>query len=144
MEKQLKDFLHLYLGCNMVCITKRNTDLLRNGRIKKLTYLGLNLNSTFTDYKPILRHLDSMTKEEVADLLGIEGFITKGNFCAPFFQVEYKDLNGEENYKHQYYNQLSPDQVVLLLSKHFDLFRLIESGLAISASKLKDEQSTEA
>ncbi len=103
----------------------------------KLTVKNLLHTATgIIGFVPILRPLSDINKDEVAGLIGIQGFVVKGNFCAPFFQIQYQDLNGEDTYRHAYITQLSPDQFKKLLDWHFDLFGLIESGLAIERNSI--------
>jgi hypothetical protein len=86
-------------------------------------------------YKLLLNPLFVITKEQVADLLGVEGFIKKGNYTAPFFQIEYETLEGTWGYKHQYITNLSADQFHFLLKGGFDIFQLIEELLALDKTK---------
>jgi hypothetical protein len=152
----LKSVLHLYLGCdvqypdtNGKIITAKLTGFSRADGIETTykrkrdgcvgDYLSWepngNHNCDALHIKPILRPLSSMTKEEVADLLGIDGFIKQGNFCSPFFQITYETLTHEERYQHQYIHQLSAAQFAYLLKQGFDLFNLISSGQAVEAKE---------
>lgn len=124
--KYVKDYLHFYLGCE--CI--RPFD----GKRFKLTPINLEWAPS-EQWKPLLRPLSDINKDEVADLMGVKGFIKEGNWCPPFFQLRWEDLNYEQHSQHEYLVQLSPDQFFFLLSKHFDIFDLITEGLAIDATK---------
>lgn len=112
MKIEVKDVLHLYLGCEAMY-----GDL-------KIVVCGLNINSysiqniineeTFkiSDIKPILRQLSSMTEEELNEMkFNMPGGVDIPNERAAFY--------------------ITPHQVAYLLSKSFDLFGLIDAGLAI-------------
>ncbi len=116
--KQLKNYLHLYLGCDTnkgklcsvniegICIVMMNDGQIEAGNIE--------------DIKPILRPLSDMTEEE---------------------REEFKNVR----YGHRLLDislfidlELSATYVKWLLSKHFDLFGLVEAGLAINATTLTE------
>lgn len=146
--KQLKDYLHLYFGCE---IGIENS----GGVIQKFIFRGLRpkfdenikvevnqlllespndqsdpLNeptAMFWEWpnkcKPILRPLSDMKVEEMQEC---------GNMIYDF-------SNDEELNKWQpsdFEIGLAPEQFYWLLSKHFDLFGLIEAGLAIDKTKI--------
>lgn len=139
MKKELKDYLHLYLGCNVII-----SESYHNGIIALL--VGINhtygvvecvLESpewyeyhtykSFNDFqvKPILRPLSDITGDELIQYGKIEFPDMKGRF----------DLKGlREVVMHAYYE---PETFKWLLSKNFDLFGLIEAGLAIDKTTLK-------
>jgi hypothetical protein len=152
---KFKDVAHLYIGCMVqypdTCgkkITARLTgvtisEIETTYKRKRKGCSGDILswqptashNSDALHTKPILRPLSSMTKEEVAEFMGItDGVVTKGNYSKPFFQLEWKDNLDDWRFKFQYSNQLSAYQFIILLSKGFDLFGLIESGEAIDGT----------
>lgn len=119
METKLKDFIHLYLGC----IVTTHTNFRPNGKesVGRSGYARLTgdlladiENKTFPfDAKPILRPLSDMTEEEFLE--GQHGLDYNVRFG-------YIKVNGVIT--------------AYLLSKHFDLFGLIESGQAIDSTKL--------
>ncbi len=106
MKKEIKDYLHLYLGCKVVF----------NEKLKAvITHKLLADNLVPKEkLKPILRPLSDMTEDEDQE----------------FEYIRYKkDLSIYEG---------TAMQTAYLLSKNFDLFGLIESGLAIDATTLKE------
>ena len=119
--KELKDYLHLYLGCKVEYgyeETKRIGTL-----VGKDDLVGWQVNTykVLAPYqyvrdeliKPILRPLSDMTEDE------------KNN------------LSWEWKVDYDFKPIFRPDQFLFLLSKNFDLFGLIESGLAIDITTLK-------
>ena len=87
---------------------------------------------------PILRPLSDISHKEVANLLSVyDTAIENANYRSPIFQIQYRDKNNEQQYKHAYLTQLSPDQFLYLIKQGFDLFGLIEAGLAISKPKMQ-------
>lgn len=152
--KDIKDYLHLYLGCEgqyyagygrhgKQWVKARLVGFTSQGKLilicydKKGAEWGYDVVAGHDEFKPSLRRLSSITKEEVADLMGVDGFIKRGNWSSPFFQCEYEDLENETHSKHLYLSQMSPEQTVFLLSKGFDLFNLIDEGLAFDAATNK-------
>jgi hypothetical protein len=129
MSKEIKDYLHLYLGCEAMYGDR------------KIVICGLNINSqhiqnivgqeTFLikEIKPLLRPLNDMTEEEFNEfkkhsdsdfskMCMIDSMMKDGSYtrlCHSAFAQQY------------------------LLSKGFDLFGLIESELAIDSTKLKEK-----
>lgn len=104
--KNIKDYLHLYLGCD--CLYNERSAL-PNERFV-LTIGNVFWAQSHTDeFKLILRPLSSMTEDEKDSLIQM--------------YVNTPD------------NLASAERVRYLLSKHFDLFGLIEAGLAIDATK---------
>jgi hypothetical protein len=110
--KEIKDYLHLYLGCEMLTVDGRIVTL-------NLTNLGFALKGIIGSElsKPILRPLSDMTEEEKIEL--------KLNM------VQATTLNHAPEIMWTF------EQMRILLSKCFDLFGLIEAGLAIDKTAIK-------
>jgi hypothetical protein len=162
--KSIKDYLHLYLGCE---VEYPNTDGKHIRAI--LSYVGRNdIETTYKrtrssvsgskikgDYlswksngwhncdalrvKPILRPLSSMTEEEAKDIATIyfkpfddKSFSFSISSCG-LVRIKYHHaslLYGGTSPIGDY----TPEIFTYLLSKSFDLFDLIPSGLAIDGS----------
>ncbi|MEO7044702.1 MAG: hypothetical protein ABI091_05295 [Ferruginibacter sp.] len=128
MKKELKDYLHLYLNSSISVfifpdesITDGHLDKYRkdypNGIYNPLLTFN-NYKQFLNDgYKPILRPLSDMTDDEDCERL---------NFYYDYDNAKYLDKTIIEAEVTKY-----------LLSKHFDIFGLIEAGLAIDATKIK-------
>lgn len=107
--KDISQYLHLYLGCE-----------LKSEKYPKDTPLDTEIlhaiehDNLYGEFKPILRPLSSMTEEE-----------NKERFNEWYLKEENTPL--ERNAR----------EIKYLLSKHFDLFGLIDAGLAIDKTKLK-------
>lgn len=113
--KEIKDYLHLYLGCEM-------TDEDNDFKLMEVTEYGfVTSQNEFYQYgsrvlpKPILRSLSDITLEEKREW------------------TSYIKENKTDTAQ-----QRSAEEVKWLLSKHFDLFGLTEAGLAIDKTE-KDE-----
>lgn len=131
MEKQLKDYLHLYLGCDLWTGT---------GRVKLIAIQAECIpNTDFTVYclngniihrctmdentKPLLRPLSSMTEEE-------------GKILDAMAQQQHDNFTEIPNCK--FFTGIrtkSADAFLYMLSRSFDLFNLIPDGLAIDSTK---------
>lgn len=173
--RDIKDYLHLYLGCDvqtkwhlvctLVAITKSDYNPYSDCKIMRKDQSKVMLDTAFSNIKPILRKLSSMTEEEAIEI----GEIVIGSYDSVKFKADKKLSNsGTFNYwkvhkEHRGYGKsLTIDEngevdvydshndgthtiymkqhfvTKHLLSKHFDLFQLIESGLAIDKNTLKD------
>lgn len=157
METKFKDVAHLYLGCEL------DTDCHGQGiqghmpiSFKELdadnlaTILYQLSNDDWGHYcKPILRPLSDMQPKEAEEYFkiensrdGVSGFVSaKGNILVNWYNDNgwgTTTADGNEMIVKQ--NKLiknpSANQFVYLLSKHFDLFGLIESGEAVDKTKL--------
>lgn len=121
MEKKIEDYLHLYLGCEIkigdqieildAVGQSGEFESLYKGHLRNFYHISVGV-------KPILRPLSDMTEEE---------------------KFEIQQISGWVDYNH-YINQgfCKPEVFKYLLSKSFDLFGLIESGLAIDKTKIND------
>jgi hypothetical protein len=107
--KELKDYLHLYLGCDVKCGIKTIAKLTADETTQDLISLKTTLSNP--EYKPILRPLSDMTEDE---------------------EYEYWKTKGGNAF-----NEFQGETTLFLLSKHFDIFGLIEAALAIDKSTLK-------
>lgn len=123
MKKELKKYLPFYLGCEVklkeglgaLCLVgtlgsdSQKYHVLRNA-------MSFGQPFDFVEDKLILRSLSDMTEEEYWE--------------ADKLQMPIKEF-GEY--------QFSAEQYHYLLSKHFDLFGLIDAGLAIDKTTLNKE-----
>jgi hypothetical protein len=158
-DKRIEDYLHLYLGCEVIGkpyaglpFTEKQHFTVRGvltGVSKRcVTCHFVDINGVkwdqetrlvFQDVKPILRPLNSMTEEEAVDIYNIL-YPHVGDYQSPnkkvFIVNQYCFGKGiyEENY--QSLRDALP-YFPILLSKGFDLFDLVPSGLAIDKTTLK-------
>jgi len=122
-NKEIKDYLHLYLGCEV---------MLPDGFINKMvissddTHKEISLwLAILTKCKLILRPLSDMTQEEAIEVWRL---------CHPT-DIQTKAYQVIDYYRHNI-NFYESIEWLFLLSKHFDLFGLIEAGLAIDKTKI--------
>lgn len=107
--KKIEDYLHFYIGCKM-----KNT---KDGTIWTLRHLDFSdLQEWKNDHKPILRPLSDITDKE------------KDKGYREWYNVS--DRYGTPTMR-------NAAEIKYFLSKHFDLFGLIEAGLAIDATTIK-------
>ena len=129
MKKELKDYLHLYLGCrikskggkcgDLVSVSNYGMSIVVYDKDKINDPRGLCINSDWLLL--ILRPLSDMTKEEKDWLDEHENFVN----------------NYKQNAESELIIEWDAEKTSYLLSKHFDLFGLIEAGLAIDKTTLK-------
>jgi len=117
MAKELKDYLHLYLGCAVHDLFDDDTKVLYSVCYgENICYLksknGVIHKRKIEEIEISLRPLSDMTEEE------------KGNVCG----TDWTYTDGGWEY--------TPETFLFLLSKHFDLFGLIDGGLAIDKTTL--------
>jgi hypothetical protein len=131
--KKIEDYLHLYIGCEVAAPNPYDD---HGVEIAKGVLTGLHGEYgpeiqfiidgnaeehpeyvQFIKVKPILRRLSSMTEEETAHWNKLK---------------RYNPVNG----KVEMFQEHNEEQFLWLLSKGFDLFGLIDAGLAIDAAIL--------
>jgi thiol-disulfide isomerase/thioredoxin len=142
-EKSAQNFLHLYIGCDCQL-------LYRDGMAEKADEFAPTLTHYVQDnfdkakvvkmdahtvaffspdfIKPILRPLSDMTEEEFKDVAHLK-------YTLP--EDEIQQIVKERRID---LLETSSTVFVYLLSKHFDLFRLIEAGLAIDKTKMNTHE----
>lgn len=137
MEKSIKDYLHLYLGCGCAVTGVSEND----NETFKLTGISYDdtqktwwayFENTEFGYAKVedvwlhLRPLPSMTEEELQEC---------GNLVYDFSDDDSgMDLN---NHRPDVFLLTTSEQFHWLIQRHFDVFGLIESNLAIDKSTLK-------
>lgn len=135
MKKKLEDYLHLYLGAPClfgIKVPEQETHLEEATIDIRVLH---NVTQLYAEVKPILRPLSSMTEEEFKEF---DRIITKD--FAKMTIIESVSKEGDyTRFSHTF------NSSAYLLSKHFDLFGLIEAGLAIDSTALTNsEQNAQA
>jgi len=131
MAKEIKDYLHLYADANWAYYNEREKQYVETEEEFFSIYSKLMKypDSVYwyepVFYKPILRPLLTMTKKEA-----------KKN---GFWSTMHNMIVGV-NERHVRYNLYSAKQIIWLLSEGFDIFGLIESGLAIDKNQLNNKK----
>lgn len=131
-ELLLKDYAPYYLGCEVMITGTGNT-----GRLTTISILGnmqqrfsvligatsIERSFNFETDKLVLRPLSTMTDEELQKC---------GNM-----NYDFSDDPELNNHKWEYFTLLlSVEQFHYLLLRHFDLFGLVDAGLATDKTKL--------
>lgn len=135
MKKELKDYLHLYLGCEVMCFWQSTNPAIKPEQKKLIaqkseTPFEISLPTALSvNVKPILRTLSDMREEEAVECWELTD-TDRDKEIEGWQVVDY--FRREENF-------YEPKTFLYLLSKHFDLFGLIKSGLAIDKNTLKDK-----
>jgi hypothetical protein len=114
-SKNIKDYLHFYLGCECI-INWENPEYEENGKVCKLD--SLRIYEMLTEYpeaicKPILRPLSDMTEEEEKEMIASQDDVRLEGYP----QILLKTDSGET--------------FRWMLSKGFDLFGLHDAGLCL-------------
>jgi hypothetical protein len=121
--KEIKDYLHLYLPVKAIDTISGGEVFIQGiSRSEGMCQFETENNEDWGNiefFKPILRPLSSMTLSEEKEILGL---------------TDELRLNID-------WTVFSPQEFHLLLSKHFDLFGLIEAGLAIDATTINQPAS---
>ena len=153
MNKEIKDYLHFYLGCDVEhdkgiyrgtligidsSCAKIHCDFFQRDkghRVPKGKDFGY-FDILQERMKPILRPLSDMTEEEKQWV--------KLTWEAPFAafdrEPDIRIFDYDSMHQARVPSMLACAEVTLyLLSKHFDLFGLIEAGLAIDKTKLHSQ-----
>lgn len=134
MKKELKDYLHLY-ACAKCLIVKNFGAKVIEETVTINTLYENQFNDGHKSYikKLILRPLSDMTEEEENEIECEFGSYGLGvnHLC-----------NALKNHDMRYVKRLDDafNLTRYLLSKHFDIYGLIEAGLAINKSKIKNHE----
>jgi hypothetical protein len=135
--KDIKDYLHLYYGCESFH-DSRTVKKIDGTLLKWLAASGEQPSL----YKPILRPLSSMNKDEAIEFCRVkfrygdpnapEVYTNSfGQMCVSFGPgIKDKRCPESEEYRH-------PEEIRWLLRNGFDIFSLIEDGLAIELTNKK-------
>lgn len=171
--KNLKDYIHLYIGCEVACYSDKlraSKELERYATLDGVVYESwrksppikvscipegfknrYHYSYDVDEIKLLLRPLSDMTEEEKVEFIHLKFRSIMGNidrtFVTKIHPTEspniisfsfYKSVGcGAEAGSRTYYiNQSDPEQFQYLLSRGFDLFGLIEAGLAIDKTKM--------
>ncbi len=132
--REIKDYLHLYLQSGIGCFIfpddsitdgflEKHKTRYPNGEYAPKLHIGTYERFLKDGYKPILRPLSDMTEEEMEQ-------IWHADEPKSILQMEYKDGRVRKV-------ALCSERTKFLLSKGFDIFGLIEAGLAIDKTTLK-------
>lgn len=141
MKKDIKDYLHLYVGCEVSRehSESRSKKFIEHGRLVGVSASEVEVGETVavidagldhfhewyvSETKPLLRPLSDMKEEEAAHIDRMarrqkDGQVTPANT---------KFVTGIRTE--------TAEALVYLLSKSFDLFGLIEDGLAIDKTQI--------
>jgi hypothetical protein len=137
--KQLKNYLPLYFGCD---VQRKERSKSRKLTPSLLSGLLEDETGNCYGYRPVLRPLADMTKTEAIDVAGLSEW--EGHF---------NDVKAERNMfddivvswqgaceSREVFNATGEvfycsEQFIWLLANRFDLFGLIEDGLAIDKTK---------
>ena len=129
MEKKIEDYLHLYLGSEAtVCAGDIDIDGIgllvkidtNYGQKTAIVEKGKFCSEVGVEFiKPILRPLSDITKKEKKEMVDTQEKLVIHGYDKPVNLL----VDSGETFRY-------------LLSKGFDLFGLIEAGLAIDKTKL--------
>jgi hypothetical protein len=112
---KLQDYIHYYIGCPCIFYTADDDPAGYHTTIDYDTIKNWLANQEETDLKPLLRRLEDMTEEERTEIFGKDV-----HWYNPFDANDACDIQ----------------QWHKLLQKGFDLFGLIDAGLAIDAKTI--------
>lgn len=142
--KKMQDYIHLYIGQNVVHVPDDKTTANIHGLDLSAGRVFVNNNDhqmygelKLSEIKLILRPLESMTDEDKRDFIMADDFyldhwveIGDWVYDGIFFKIQYNG-KGRQYSKCMRPAKSNPDQYRWLLQKGFDLFGLKEAGLAI-------------
>lgn len=140
MEKKIEDYLHLYLGCEIMDFSLDKTSPKRfTLDVNNIGYplkAGMNINGII---KPLLRPLSDMTEEEAIELAALSEWPphfrdvkTARNKFNDIIVTWEGMVEGGETFNATGELFYCSEQFQWLLEKGFDLFELILNGLAIA------------
>jgi len=137
-EKKIEDYLHLYFGCECVCSNVYNyvhqketlTSGILNSFYSPAGYIG--------NIKPLLRPLNDMTKDEATEIAIIHKYDIPDAEGVREELIGIYDCKEGETLTLGAYLAVKDylEGLLHLLKNGFDLFGLIESGLALDKTKI--------
>lgn len=139
MKKDIKDYLHLYPKCWGSVYDSKSQRYIQGEWALSFALL----ESVMMDeckFKPILRPLSDMTEEEKVHCYSI---MFPKHTIVEFSGADLVGRKEAIEYIDRFFikaHPMTPKEFLLLLSKHFDLFGLIESGLAIDKTSPHPER----
>lgn len=141
--KNIKDYIHHYLGCDcdfFIGLPEGFTAIGERTIIN--TRVLHNVINDLANVKPILRPLSDMTDEEIRMMFVLKGYNnenfkpTRVKIDDLFIQFEIDGDEYEYQCDYQHLITMRPNQFTYLLKQGFDLFGLIDAGLALDKTKL--------
>lgn len=134
----IQEYLKYYLGTEVKCYIGHKPE-----PIFVPMAMAYQYRDSYGYTKPLLRPLSDMSEEEAREFaiayglsndikplrVGVEGSL---------LQFEYSE-KGDAKFIHWYVQKLSAEMFHYLLSRGFDLFGLIEKGLALDAKTVKNK-----
>lgn len=139
---QIKDYLHFYPNCEVYYEPIPGVQVLTLKWLDKLIDKGLTHL-----VKPILRSLSDMTPEEAIEFVRLNEYSYYGDFPPNRTYTTYRNSFGmvvvkwghttRELFIPQDKRSFKPNEFAYLLKQDFDLFCLIEHGLAVDKTKIK-------
>lgn len=148
---KLIDYLPYYIGCDVITTDDNETAELVGvtDDDAHLVHKGTGSYGTCSveGIKPILRKLESMTREEAKYLLGFKEseIILNIRKTDKYYNFEFKWADNRFDKGYGFSERAigfnnddwKPWQFHYLLRQHFDLFGLIDAGLAIDAKTIQ-------
>lgn len=150
MEKNIKDYLHLY-GLWLPVLYKGGKYKERQYKVQQINEKGVRLEyctknksyswvmAEYDKIKPFLRPLSDMTEEEFTEYAKTRGYNETPNLTRKDKGWTFGTEDGSSgtflSLVPPYGDRHKPESFLYLLSKHFDLFNLISDGLAIDKTK---------
>lgn len=155
MEKKLEDYIHFYFGCDVQTTARKEASLgqkmgYKTGKMidmdirckqSAIEVDGVPIDFDWTEIKPILRPITDITKDElrlIAKLTAPTEDISGKYLDDAFTQMQ--NLFIKHGINAFSFDELSSMQIfevtALFLKQGFDLFGLIEAGLAIDKTKI--------
>lgn len=143
MKKTFKEVAHLYLGCEVVSTAGKHMGIMVGVDLTQAVINPkdeFNPKTTLVEYlKPILHRLEDMTDEcclEVSIILRASTAYSDISKIAQVREIFRRAKNMQTNILMCEWFDL----FVFLLSKHYDLFNLIDNGQAIDAKTYTNEK----
>lgn len=136
MERDIKDYLHLYIGQRIFDPTNKSFYPLDWNTFDR--YYDEDEDRIMNDIKISLRPLSRMSKSEAKEFCRLEGWGENlENIVVTDDAIDFKRVIGDRSETCiSRFTRCRPEMFRWLLSKGFDLFSLIPDGLAIDATTI--------
>lgn len=140
MEKNIEDYLHLYLDSEAlysICFVDDREAWTAPCRLFTDRYFSYRNDMSVDGFRLYLRPLSDMTEEEAKEFCRLEGWGENlENIVVTDDAIDFKRVIGDRSEACiSRFTRCRPEMFRWLLSHGFDLFELIDAGLAIDKTK---------
>ncbi len=129
MEKKIEDYLHFYIGCECKIMKTDKTWNVLLDLVRPITAMTIYMviDTKQLEVKPVLSRLIDMNASQKNELRSIMRPMTGDNLLPKIPVSHFLDL---------FINKNDPEIIIWLTRQGFDIFGLIDAGIAIDKNTI--------